>query len=617
MKHRSWRRFRALALVMAMLTLGLAAGSTPVYAIDGLPIAFGAYAQPQGGQSLQQAVIQLETQIGRPLETVRVFETWTEAFPDSYHNFLKNGDRTLILSVKPTRNGSRIQWASLANAAPGSQLDNEMRSWARRIRDFEAPIYVTLHHEPESSSGAGTATDFIAAWRRWVDIFREEGASNVRFMWIMTDYAFHVPQSDRRYAPKWYPGDQWTDAMGIDAYNWHVCRPNADNPWKTLATIVEPFRSFGVQHPSVDLWLTEWATWEDPNVANRKAGWIDQARALFKTPQYSQFAGVLYFHSRAINPNFDDCVWRVDTSTSALASFRAMANDPFYMGDAFGGPPDTEAPTAPGKPAVRSEAPGEVTLDWQASTDDQATNLLYSIYRDQGTMPVGTISSSSTGIVSFTDSGVPSGTYTYSISAGDGTNESARSPDSDPITVEGPAGIFADDFSAGFTNWSGSTGLSIDNGQGGLAPPSARAQTNASPAWAFRTLGTSVSSACMSMNVNVSSIGSPYVALLRLRTAANGNIVRVFMTGAGVLWVKSDVSGQQISSSTAIGSGWHQVELCGGSGTWSLYRDGIPIVTNWSANTGTAPIGRIEIGDTLGRTFTINFDDVVVDQVPG
>jgi hypothetical protein len=298
-----------------------------------------------------------------------------------------------------------------------------------------------------------------------------------------------------------------------------------------------------------------------------------------------------------------------------MTAITALANDPFF--GRVEGQSDSEAPTVPGTPAVRSDAPGQVTLDWQASTDDQATNLLYRIYRDQGATAVGTVSSSSAGIVSFTDIGVPAGTHTYSVSASDGTNQSARSPESDPITVEGPTAIFADDFSAGFTNWSGSTGLSIDSGQGGIAAPSARAQTNASPAWAFRTLGTTVPTACMSVNVNVASIGSPYVALLRLRTAANGNIVRVFMTGAGVLWIKSDVSGQQISSSTAIGSGWHNVELCGGSGTWSLSRDGVEIVDSWAANTGTTPIGRVEIGDTLARTYTINFDDVVLDDHPG
>lgn len=51
--------------------------------------------------------------------------------------------------------------------------------------------------------------------------------------------------------------------------------------------------------------------------------------------------------------------------------------------------------------------------------------------------------------------------------------------------------------------------------------------------------------------------------------------------------------------------------------TWSLYRDGGRIINGWAANTGSTPIGRIEIGDTLARTLTINFDDVIVELVPG
>ena len=176
--------------------------------------------------------------------------------------------------------------------------------------------------------------------------------------------------------------------------------------------------------------------------------------------------------------------------------------------------------------------------------------------------------------------------------------------------------VFSDDFASGtFANWSGSTNLTIDPTRGRTASPSARAQVISSPAWAYKTLGTTLSTGCMSVGVNVTSRGSPYVTLLRLRTAANGKVARVFVNSAGVLWIKSDVSGLQVSSSTPIGTGWHEIELCGAvgaMGTWNLYRDEVRIVTNWSANTGTTPIGRVEIGDAGAMTFTANFDDVVV-----
>jgi hypothetical protein len=48
-----------------------------------------------------------------------------------------------------------------------------------------------------------------------------------------------------------------------------------------------------------------------------------------------------------------------------------------------------------------------------------------------------------------------------------------------------------------------------------------------------------------------------------------------------------------------------------------LYRDGVKIVNAWSSDTGTTPIGRVEIGNGTAVTAAINFDDVVVDQTPG
>jgi hypothetical protein len=207
------------------------------------------------------------------------------------------------------------------------------------------------------------------------------------------------------------------------------------------------------------------------------------------------------------------------------------------------------------------------------------------------------------------------------VDAFDGTNRGPRSGTSQPITVaSGAASIFSDDFTAGFANWSGVTNLSIDNATGGVAPPSARSQLTSVPDFAFKNLTGSFNNVCMSTRVNVASIGSSTVTVLRLRTAANGNVIRVFANQAGVLHVRSDVSGTQKWSGVAIGSGWHTVELCGTVGansTWDLYRDGAVIVNDWAANTGTTGVGRVEIGDTLAKIWNVHFDDVVVDQTPG
>jgi PKD repeat protein len=338
-------------------------------------INFGAYAQARPGQSYPQAISQLEGQLGRKLETVRVYKLWEEPFPDSLTQFITAGNRSMILSVKPKRqDGTTIPWSQLAAAAPGSRLDTEMRSWARRIKATGVDTWVTLHHEPETAENQvyGTAPEFIAAWRRWVEVFREEGVSNAHFMWIMTDWAFEVPASARNSGPKWFPGEAWVDAAASDSYNWHTCRNGADNAWRSLATIIEPFRRFGLAHPTVPLWLAEFGSAEDPNLPGRKASWVDDAHALFSRAAYSQFNGIVYFNWSSSTGPFARCNWRADTSESSLASFSSLANDPFYSGGAFGTPttpPPNLSPTA----AFTSTASGLTTTVTSTSTDSDGT----------------------------------------------------------------------------------------------------------------------------------------------------------------------------------------------------------------------------------------------------
>jgi hypothetical protein len=281
------------------------------------------------------------------------------------------------------------------------------------------------------------------------------------------------------------------------------------------------------------------------------------------------------------------------------------------------GPPgtaDTDPPTIPGKPTGSSPSAGAISINWTASTD-ASPPITYRIYRDGNPTVIGFGTSTS-----FTDTGlIPGSQHTYTIDAVDGVNNppSLSSPASDQITVATPSVIFSDSFASGnFSNWTSVTRLTIDNGSGGVAPPSARAAVNAQIAFAYKNLPSTLSAICMSTKVNVPSLDPSATTLLRLRTSANGPIVRVFANPSGILYVRSDASSTQIWSGVALGTGWHSLKLCGTvgiSGTWNLYRDAVKIVNGWTANTGTTPVGRVDIGNAQTFTATVNFDDVVID----
>ena len=124
--------------------------------------------------------------------------------------------------------------------------------------------------------------------------------------------------------------------------------------------------------------------------------------------------------------------------------------------------------------------------------------------------------------------------------------------------------------------------------------------------------------ACTSLNVNV--ISGSNIDLFRLRTATNGAIIKVLRGNERHAADPLGLRGTSFSSGVQMGTGFHSMELCGTVGsntTWDLYRDGVKIVNAWATNTGTTGIGRVQIGDTAAKTFTVNYDNVRMDTAPG
>ena len=288
------------------------------------------------------------------------------------------------------------------------------------------------------------------------------------------------------------------------------------------------------------------------------------------------------------------------------------------------GPPDTVPPTVPGQPSGTSTVAGRIDLTWAASTDDRATTLTYRVFRDGGATAVGTVSSASTGSVGWADTGLAGGSvHTYVVSASDGPNTSAGSVASDPITVAtgGGNGLFTDGFDAGLGGWTTVNNLVLDNT---LSPPtgsapSVRAAMSNQPGYASRTLAAGEPTVCATVSVRVQTLplAGTTVNLIRLRTAANGAISRAYVTSAGKLSVRSDVSATTFTTTAALPAGaWHAVQLCtttGTSGSVSLALDGA-LVKSWSTGTGTTAIGRVQIGEDGARTAVLNYDDVVATR---
>jgi len=106
------------------------------------------------------------------------------------------------------------------------KFDKAFRTWADAARDFGAPLIVEWGVEcncrwfPWNGDWYGGEKTgparFVAAYRRIVTLMREEGATNITWVW-------HINNSDDPEAPwnrleNYYPGDGYVDWIGVSDY---------------------------------------------------------------------------------------------------------------------------------------------------------------------------------------------------------------------------------------------------------------------------------------------------------------------------------------------------------------------------------------------------------------
>jgi endoglucanase len=469
---------------------------------------FGATANQNladGGSGTQSEVMALEADLGRRLDVDSRFYTWNQQMPSPQEAWdLANGRIPMLTWGKP----------DVLTITSGSQ-DTWIRAQAQRLAQLPGPFFFRFWAEMDADSTASrvhSPADFIAAWRRVHDIFVQEGATNAVWVWCPTAWKF---VTGGPYPPVFYPGDAYVDWVAADGYNWAPNKPGA--AWRSFVQIFQPFYDWAVTSGKPIMIAETGVLERNPG---DKAAWLTAAGDALKS-SFSMVQALVYFNTQLVHSGitYD---WRVGSSASSMAAYRAIGADPYFN-------PGSEPPPPPPPP---------------------------------------------------------------------------------------PGPVFQDDFDAGLSQWPGAVGLTLDDST--IPPlgaaPSVRAAVVNQRAFASHDLGSSYAALCLSEAVNLSSISGSAVALAKLRTSANQSVGRVFVNPSRGLFVRADITGTTLSSGVSLPPGWNTIRLCGvtgASGSWSLWLNGNQI-GSWSANNGTSPISRVQIGDDAAKTVTFNIDDVVV-----
>ena len=179
--------------------------------------------------------------------------------------------------------------------------------------------------------------------------------------------------------------------------------------------------------------------------------------------------------------------------------------------------------------------------------------------------------------------------------------------------------LFADGFESGnLSSWTGSSQMAIQQQVVHSGTWAARATSAGTPAYAYKTFGTSYQELYYRIFFDLVS-NSTTVTLLRFRTASAATILSVGVKTTSKLFTTNPTTGTTAVGPSVTKGVWHELQVHvlvnGTSSHEDVWFDGtaVPALSR-SDPVGTTPVGRIDLGDVATkRTFDVTFDDVAID----
>jgi len=235
--------------------------------------------------------------IGRGPNLVLYFSGWSVPFQSRFADEAWANGAIPAIQVDPDA-------ISLADIAVG-KYDGYVRSYAAAIRSYGHPVVIGFGHEMNGwwfswGHRHTSPTVFVAAWRHIVNVFRQQGADNVTWLWTINI----IDQRGGILAPgPWWPGSSYVTWVGIDGY---YRRPS----W-TFASLFGPTIK-AVRKLTLDPILIS------ETGAARAAGQPMKIANLFAGVRAYGLLGFVWFDAKK---NWD---WRLSTP-AAFAAFRQGA----------------------------------------------------------------------------------------------------------------------------------------------------------------------------------------------------------------------------------------------------------------------------------------------------
>ncbi len=232
------------------------------------------------------------------------YSGWNERFRTSFADASRNSGATLVVQLQPNN--------VPLTAITAGHWDAYLRSYAAEVRAYGHPVILSFGREMNGTwyswaSGHATPAQFVAAWRHVVTIFRQQGASNVSWLWTVT--AVGGSGMSGPGLGEWWPGAPWVSVVGVDGYYYRA----SDTFSSVFEPALEQIRAF-TKAPVI---ISEVGIGPNSNREN-------QIRALFPGVKASRISAVIWFDADQHDGLYHQD-WQLEGHPEALSAFRAAA----------------------------------------------------------------------------------------------------------------------------------------------------------------------------------------------------------------------------------------------------------------------------------------------------
>lgn len=197
---------------------------------------------------------------------------------------------------------------TMKDVAAGAE-DARLREDADQVRSLGKQIMLSFAPEPNGNWyrwgwSHTPATQWVAAWRHVVNVFRSAGARNVTWVWTM-----NVPFTSSGPISDYWPGASYVSEVGIDGYYAHAS--------DTFAALFGPIIRQARKLSDKPVLISETAA--GPDSGKRRESQIE---SLFTGVKADHLLGFVWFdEAQHDGPYHQD--WRLEDSSAALAAFRS------------------------------------------------------------------------------------------------------------------------------------------------------------------------------------------------------------------------------------------------------------------------------------------------------